>query len=191
MINSSKFMQIVFSIIPYSEKCYSLQHILTGAEIYHLKIHEELYMIVLIEMLNFLPHLDSLQISSLLYSDPIYMINEEREILSLIIRQNQITKVYLRKMIHIDDVYFLIELCPRMTYLKVDFSNHMDIEVIIPLIFMKINTKYNHQLRLLCFRIVAADEKLIEKLNKMIKFQKFLFHYKIKRVLDNIYVQWK
>jgi len=46
-------MQIVFTIIPYSEKCYSLQHILTGVEIYHLKIHEELSIIALIEILNF------------------------------------------------------------------------------------------------------------------------------------------
>jgi len=119
------------------------------------------------------------------------MINEEREILSLIIRQNQIRKVYRRKMIYIDDVYFLIELCPRMIYLKVDFSNHMDIEVIIPLIFRKISKKYNHQIRLLCFRIAAADEKFIEKLNKTIKFEKLLFDYKINRVFDNIYIQWK
>ena len=191
MINSSKFMQIVFTIIPYSEKCYLLQHILTVAEIHHLKVHEDLFMIVLIEMLNLLPHLDSLQISSLLYANPIHMTNEEREVLSSIISQNQITKVYLRKMITIDDIYFLFELCPRMTYLKVDFSNHMDIEVIIPLILKKITTKYNHQLRLLCFRIVAADEKLIEKLKKMIDFEKFLCDYKIKRVFDNIYIQWK
>ncbi|CAF0950484.1 unnamed protein product [Adineta steineri] len=191
MINSSKFMQIVFTFICYTEECYFLRHISTAGEVYHLKIHEDVCATELIKILNLLPYLDSLQLSSLPFADPKHMINEERELLSMVTCQNQITKVYLRKMLRIEDIYFLIELCPRMTYLKVDFSNHMDIEDNIPKILIKINTKYSHHIRLLCFRVVVADEKLVENLKRMIHFEKFFSDYKIKRVFDNIYIEWK
>ncbi|CAF0950409.1 unnamed protein product [Adineta steineri] len=191
MINSSKFMQIVFTIICYTEEWYYLRHILTVGEVYHLKIHDGLCATELIRMLSLLPYLDSLQLSSLPLADPEHMIDKEKELLSMITCQNQITKVYLRKMLRIEDIYFLIELCPRMTYLKVDFSNYMVLKENIPKILIKINTKYNHQLRLLCFRVVVADEKLVENLKKMIHFEKFLSDYKIKRVFDNIYIEWK
>ncbi|CAF1232472.1 unnamed protein product [Adineta steineri] len=191
MINSSKFMQIVLTIICYADEWYYLRRILTAGEVYHLKINDEIFSTELIRMLNLLPYLDSLQLSSLRLSNLTNMINEERKILPMVTCQNQITKVYLRKMNQIEDIYFLIDQCPRMTYLKVDFSNHMDIEVNIPKILMKINTKYSHHIRLLCFRVVVADEKLVENLKRMIHFKKFFSDYKIKRVFDNIYIEWK
>ncbi|CAF1122191.1 unnamed protein product [Adineta steineri] len=191
MINSSKFMQIILTITCYTDEWYYLRRILTAGEVYHLKINDEIFSTELIRMLNLLPYLDSLQLSSVRLSNLTNMINEEREILSMVTCQNQITKVYLRKMIQIEDIYFLIDQCPRMTYLKVDFSNHMDIEVNIPKILMKINTKYNHHIRLLCFRVVVADEKLVENLKRLIHFEKFFSDYKIKRVFDDIYIECK
>ncbi len=141
---------------------------------------------MLIEILVLLPEFDSLQISSLLYSNPIYMTDKNLKVLSSLTYKNQITKVYLKKMTAIEEIYFLIKLCPHMTYLKVGSLNNMNIGLCIRLILMKIS---NRQLRLLCFRVIAADDQIIEKLNKMIHFEKLILDYTIKRVLDDIYLQ--
>ncbi|CAF5078849.1 unnamed protein product [Rotaria sp. Silwood1] len=94
-------------------------------------------------------------------------------------------------MFKIEEIYFLIELCPHMIYLKIDFFNNMDMELFVRLILTKINTKSNRQLQLLCFLVVAADDKMIEQLNKMINLEKLLFDYTIKSMCENIYLQWK
>ncbi len=197
MIHSSnelfKSMRIVFLTVHYSEDINKeiISHISTVAEIYHLKIDEEIYTDTLMEILVLLPELDSLQISSLLYSNPMYKTDENREMFSLLTSQNQITKVYLKEMKTMEDIYFLIELCPRMTYLKVEFLQKINIQLFVRFILMKINMEFHHQLRLICFRVISADEKLIEKLNKMIFLEKLLTEYIIKRTSDYIYLQWK
>ena len=78
-----------------------------------------------------------------------------------------------------------------MTYLKVEFINNMDIQLFVRFILTKIITKSNSQLQLLCFRVAAADNKIIDKLNNMIDSEKLLSDYTIKRVLENIYLEWK
>ncbi|CAF2814620.1 unnamed protein product [Rotaria sp. Silwood2] len=165
-------------------------HILTVAQTYHLKISNKLFNGALIEILYLLPELDSLQISSVSLSHLRYLSIDEVE-LDSISKKNQITKVCLDKMFTIEEIYFLIELFPRMTYLKVDIINNMNIELFVRLILIKIIEKSNYQLRLLSFCVVAADDEIIEKLNKMINYEKLLLNYKTKRILDNIYLQWK
>jgi len=182
-------MRLDFTIIPYDKTLkQSISHISAVAEIYHLEIDEEVYTDMLIQILLLLPELDSLQIPSLPYSNPIYMTDKNLKVLSSLTYKNQITKVYLKKMTKIEEIYFLIKLCPHMTYLKVGSLNNMNIGLFVRLILMNIS---NHQLRLLCFRVIAADDQIIEKLNKMIHFEKFILDYTIKRVLDDIYLQWK
>ncbi len=44
----------------------------------------------------------------------------------------------------------------------------MDMKLFVRLILMKINAKYWYELRLLCFHVPAADDQMIEQLNKMI-----------------------
>jgi hypothetical protein len=58
---------------------------------------------------------------------------------------------------NIEEVYFLLELCPHPMYLKVDNIRNMDIKLFVRLILMKMITKYLHQLRLLCFHVRAAE----------------------------------
>jgi len=183
-------MRIIFTIILYDGtlKKNIFSHISSVSEINHLEIYEEVYTDMLIQILLLLPELHSLKICSLPYSNSIYMNDESIKLLSLLTYQNQITKVYLNKMTNIEEIYFLIKLCPRMIYLKVDFLNNINIELFVRLILMKIS---NHQLRLLSFRVIAADDQIIQKLNKMIHFEKLLLDYTIKRILNDIYLQWK
>jgi predicted transcriptional regulator with HTH domain len=92
---------------------------------------------------------------------------------------------HLEKIIDIEEIYFLIELYPRTTYLKMNRINNMDMELFIGVTLMKMKTKYNHHLRLLCFGVSATGEEIIHKLEKIINVQKLF----IKSELDNMYVQ--
>ncbi|CAF4980687.1 unnamed protein product [Rotaria sp. Silwood1] len=190
-----KSMRILFTIIPYYDNMKPLKqiisHISNVADIYHLEIDEEIYTDTLMEILVLLPELDSLKISSLLYSNPIYINGKDSNVLCLLTSLNQITKVYLMKMTKMEEIDFLIELCPQMIYLKVEFLHHINIQLFVRVILTKINMKFNHKLRLLCARVKAVDNDIIEKLNSMINSENLLTDYTIKRITDDIYLQWK
>jgi len=142
------------------------------------------------EIMHKLSALDSLKISSLVFSLSIYLsINEKN--LRFISNKNKITKVYLEKMNAIEEVYFLMKLCPRMTYLKVDFINCMDVKLFVKFILMKIKNECNQYLRSLCLHSPIRDDEIVEKLQEMINSEKLLRHFTIKRIFDNIYVEWK
>jgi hypothetical protein len=107
------------------------------------------------------------------------MNDKDVELLSLLIWKNQIIKVYFKKMIKIEEIYFLLKLCPRLTDLKVDSLNNINIQLFLRCILTQIS---HYQLQLLCFLVQAADEKIIEKL---------ILDLTIQRILDEIYLQWK
>jgi hypothetical protein len=170
--------------------CENIDYIINVAQIYHLTIRGEMFACVLARILMPLSTLDSLKISSLSISQPRSLSIEERSILHTISSTIRITKVNLEKMNNIEEIYFLLELCPHLIYLKVDYARNMDMKLFVRLILMKLTTKYLHQLRLLCFPVLAADDQTIKQLNKMIDDEKLLFDYTIKRVLAFIYLQW-
>jgi hypothetical protein len=188
MVNSS--VQLILRNIQFEERFPLLKsyidHILTIEQIYHLEI-SEVFMNTFIQIINLLPKLDSLKISSLSLKQSKSLFTNETEL----INQNQITKVNLETINNIEEVYFLLELCPRIVYLKIDFINNIDMELFVRDILIKINTKSNHQLRLLCFSISAADDQMIKTLQTMIRSEKLLLDYTIKRILNNIYLEWK
>jgi hypothetical protein len=43
----------------------------------------------------------------------------------------------------------------------------------------------------LCFRVPAADDEMIKELEQMINHEKLLHQFVIKRVIENIYLQWE
>jgi hypothetical protein len=164
----------------------NIDHILAVTQIYHLEIcKRKIFIDILIEIINCLPELNSLKIHSLSLHE------EEIDIFCSTKYTNKITKVYFEEINHIKDIYFIMTLCPSMTYLKVNLINNMDIQFYLRNIFKKINHDCIEHLRLLCFRVLAADDEIIKKLDKMIHSKKFIFNYTIKRVCDNIYLQWK
>ncbi|CAF1186455.1 unnamed protein product [Rotaria sp. Silwood1] len=167
-----------------------IDHILTVGQICHLEI-SEISINTFIQIINLLPKLDSLKISSVSLKQSKFLSINETELINLISNKNQITKVNLEKISNIDEVCFLLELCPRMTYLKVDFINNINMKLFVRIILLKIKTKCNYQLRSLCFCIQAADDQMIKTLQTMISFEKLLLDYTIKRIQNNIYLQWK
>jgi hypothetical protein len=141
---------------------------------------------VLLKTVYLLPELNTLKIHSLSLYEP-RMLNNKEIILSSIEDTSQITKVYLQKINEIKELDFLFELCPYMEYLKIDYIKHIDFKFILPYI-IKHRNDYLHSL---CFRIPTADDQIIQKLKRMIHFEKLLFNYTIKRLADNVYVEWK
>jgi len=77
---------------------------------------------------------------------------------------NKIKKVYLEEL---KTFFSIMAFCPYMTYLKMNRINNMDIKSYLRNIFKKINDDCNEHLRLLRFRVLAADDKIIIKLEKI------------------------
>jgi len=170
-----------------------INHILAVAQIYHLDIlKRKVFINILIKIINRLPELNSLKLHSLSLYDPSNSYDEEGDdSFCSTENTNKIAKVYLEEINDIKDVYSIMALCPYMTYLKVNRINNMNIKSYLRNIFKKIKHDGNEHLRLLCFRVVAADDNIIIQLEKMINSKKLIFDYTIKRVCDNIYLQWK
>jgi hypothetical protein len=190
----SKSMQLILTYISAEEDfnslCPYIDDILNVTNIYHLTNFGKIFAGMLSNILWQLRQLDSLFIASLLISQPRSLSSYERTLLAKISSINRITKVNLGEMNDIEEVYFLIELCPHLIYLRVENLHQMDIELFVRLILNKMITKYPHQLRLLSFNVPAADDPMIKRLNKMIDDEKLLLNYSIKRVLNHIYLQW-
>jgi len=72
----------------------------------------------------------------------------------------------------IEEVYFLVKLCPRIEYLKVGFMHYINIQLFIKDILKKIKDDQNQYLRSLCLHIPTGDDAIIEKLKEMINGEK-------------------
>jgi len=177
MINSStQFLMsshLTLAAVPTGKQFYSLKRKITRiifvvAQIFHLKIYEEIFFDALIEILIPLIYLNSLNISSLSLSHPKDLPDVNENVRSFVMDNNRITKVYLEKLNNIEEIYSLMKLCPRITYLKVDYINNMDIESFLQNILEKIKHECNEHLRLLCLRIPAAYDQVIQNLHEMI-----------------------
>jgi len=155
-----------------------IRFILTVAQIYHLKIPEKAIFIgVLIVLMNLLPELNTLKIHSSKLHEPRKLNDEELRIFCSIKCTNKITKLYLEKIINLEEFSYFLILLPYMIYLKVDYINHMDIYSVLRNIVENINYDCNNYRRLLCFHVPTADDEMIKKLDKMINDEKLSFDY--------------
>jgi hypothetical protein len=170
--------------------CENIYEIINTAQIYHLTICEDVDVSVFNRILTSISTLDSLQIASLSLSQSGSLSNDKESVLPTVSSTNQITKVNLKTMNNIEEMYFLMELCSHLIYLRVDDINNLDMKLFVRLILMKMKTQHQSKFQLLCFHVQAADDQMIKQLNKFIDKEKLLIDYTIKRVLDFIYLQW-
>ncbi|CAF3398531.1 unnamed protein product, partial [Rotaria sp. Silwood2] len=163
----------------------------TVASIYHLNFfpNAEIFIGVLLEIINVLPDLDSLKIWSLTLIQSTCLSLDDLENIYYVSRRNKITKVYLEMMIKFEEALFLIDVFPRMKYFRIGCSSIINIELFLSIILMKISTKSNHNLCLLAFSISTADDEMMKNLQKMIKSKKLIFNYTMTRLFDTIYLQ--
>lgn len=153
---------------------------------------------MLIEFIRLLPNLDSLKVSFL----PLVQLNglsvEDSEMLLLVSITNKITKVKLNKMDEMEQIHFLMDLCPRMQYLEVGCTTANDlVNINIVRSIMMNSITHIFYLKCLCLCIPNADEKMVENLDIMIGFER-RFHvdktfrdYGIRRIQDKIFLNWK
>ncbi|CAF4253819.1 unnamed protein product, partial [Adineta steineri] len=88
----------------------TIRDILAMTQIHHLEVSKYISSDMLLYLIHKFSAIDSLKISSL-------NINEQN--IRVVSNKNVITKVYLENINGIEEVYFLMKLCPRMKYLKV------------------------------------------------------------------------
>jgi hypothetical protein len=167
--------------------------ILSIGQIYHLEIPKHpIFIGSLIRTTILLPELNTLKVHSLSLDGPRELCAEEIEILSSTGNTSKITKVYLEVIDDIEEVYFLMKLCPYMTYLKLGATTfNTKISLFLRTILQKIEHEHNEHLRSLCFSARAADDNMIKNLEQWINSENLLLDYTIKRVLNNVYLQWK
>ncbi|CAF1145232.1 unnamed protein product [Rotaria sordida] len=166
-----------------------IRDMLAVTQIYHLKIYcEDVFFVVLLEIIYRLPELDSLQIPSLSLSSEIHLTMEQKK--RILPTNNKIRKIYLEEMTDIEEVIFLITFCPYVNVLQVNCADNIDIELFVKDI-LTINNERNYYLRSLCFHVSTANEEMVKKLEEMINCEKLLLHYTIKRVRGDIYLNWE
>ncbi|CAF1344341.1 unnamed protein product [Adineta steineri] len=159
---------------------------------YHVEISfDKICIGLLIQIIDILPQLISLKLHSLSLTKPTKLSSKEIDSLSSRKNTSQIKYVYLEKMIKIEDIDFLMKLCPSMVYLKIDYENKINVEIFVRNILKKIDCKLNQHLHGLCFHIPTADNEMIKKFQNMIDSEKLLVNYTIQRDGENIYLQWK
>lgn len=145
---------------------------------------------ILVRILHLLPNLDSLQISMLPLLQPNYLFDDNDEnncfITSL---KNKITKVNLDKITDMEQTHFILRLFPFIKYLQMDISGDFDLEKFRRFILIKSST-YIPDLCSLCLTVLHADNKIVDQLQTLIKSEKLLTNYMIKRICNHILFKW-
>ncbi|CAF0973482.1 unnamed protein product [Adineta steineri] len=162
----------------------TIRDILAETQIYHLEISKHISSDMLLNFIHDFSEIDSLKIPSLTLS-----YRDEKNVRDL--PENNIAKVYPENINGIEEVFFLMRLCPRMKYFKGNLVNEINYELYLKNILTKIKQNSNKYLRSLCLYNPLADNKMVEKLQKMIDQKKLLRQYTIKCELNNIYLKWK
>ena len=184
-------IKYIFSDEPPDILLIYVKRILNISQIYHLDIRQQISIERLMQIIHLLPDLITLKMTSLSFYRSIILYGQVFPTTCSIEHARQIKNVYMEKTKTIEEIYFLITFCPHMEYLNVECIKDINIELFVRDILNKINNNHHTHLRLLCIYDTKADDKMIKTLEKMIYVKKLLVDYTIKRVLDNIYLQWK
>ncbi|CAF3666280.1 unnamed protein product [Rotaria sp. Silwood1] len=194
-IDFSKSTQLTMTCFPGDEYFETFRSangtVLPVAEIYHLETSKQTIISgSLMKILNELPELDSLKIFRLSISQIRYSFIDDQNF-RLVSYQNKITKVYLENVNKSEEVYFLLKLCPRMKYFKMNFIYNIDYKLFVRNFLRIINSNRHQYLQSLYFQISKINIQIINELEEMINHEKLLRHFTIKRILNYIHLEWK
>jgi hypothetical protein len=139
----------------------------------------------LAKLLNLLPNLDSLKVSSSLLVEGNSFPLHDAENLCI---HNKITKVW--QWMEFVQLQFFVKTFPCMEYFEVNGIKDIDLEMAVRFILMKTVTHilHLHSLRLCVYN---ANDRMIDKLQNMINSEKLLSSYMIKRLENVISLQWR
>lgn len=171
-----------------------IKRILSISKIYHLIIidkHSSIH--ILIYLIDLLHDLLTLKLHSISSDERKTFPVKEFHALCSIYARGKISKVYIEEINEtndIEDFDYITDLCPRMKYFKVKRLNNMDIIFFLRTILKDIYNNDLSYIRSFCFHIPVADDQMTENLKQIIEYEKLLNKFTIKRILDNIYIQW-
>jgi hypothetical protein len=167
----SKSIRLSLSYIPPTELNQFLfsdfSRILSITQVRHLEILQEKILIdVLIGITNSysLPQLMTMKLHSLSLGQRRASATDKPIVVSPAESINQITKVYLKKVFAIEEIYSLINMYP---YLEIDSFDNMMMDVFVQDILKKIIRDSNQHLRTLCFSAATSNNPMIYNLEKM------------------------
>jgi len=127
--------------------------------------------------------------SSLSHIQSDWLIESNRPTSFSTLINRKIKNVNLEKMINIEEVHFLLHLCPCIQYFQVNIPKHMDFKIVGRFNLIQAKT-YNIYLRFLSLCIKNANEDMIHNLQKLIDSEKLLSNYMIKRFGNYICLKW-
>ncbi len=169
-----------------------IKHVLIITQIYHLEILEKNFPLsLLIQVVNLLPNITTLKIHSLPTIETIRITFDDFSLLRSINKTSKITKVYLEEIGDVRQLKYVFMLCPYIEYFKVERIYVIDIKSFLGIFFKEISEYHIYYLHSLCFHVQTSDDQIVENIEKMIKYEKILVHFTIKRILDTVYLQWK
>jgi hypothetical protein len=142
----------------------------------------------LIKLLHSLRNLYSLKVYSVSLSEPECLPNEEEEDFRLVSTIDTITKVNLGRINELRDVEFLIDLCPNMDYFEADYSDEIDMKLLVRSIITK-TTQSTNQLRTVCLHGQKPGDGITQELEDMIHHEQLLQNYTITYIDKKICIQ--
>ncbi|CAF0794451.1 unnamed protein product [Adineta steineri] len=161
-----------------------LNHILNLTQIFHLEIHEIISLNKLSQILLLLPDLQTLHLDSISFLNLEDISDEEFVHFIALIKKNQIKKLFLEKRIGIDAFELLFTIFPHLNYLQINCRDYQYTQFLLKYLLKHQNNKL---IRLFCFSIPFADDKMMNKLKNLI-IQNSTSNFTIQRVSDHIYV---
>ncbi|CAF1237296.1 unnamed protein product [Adineta ricciae] len=148
-----------------------------------------------IELIHSLPNLTSLEVAAVPKVESNSLSFEESETALLISIKNKIMKIKIGQIRCMEDINFLINLCPRVKYLEVQYTTDENLEHLLGFISVNIRTCTVY-LDCLAVCTSAAKEKIINKIHGIIEFER-LFNtegafrdYVIQSTDERILLKW-
>ena len=142
-----------------------------------------------VKIVQLLPNLDSLKISSLQLTLPDSCGVNLAEMCLLTSINNKITKVCHENTTDMGQVEFLLVLCLCMQHFQIHVSKTMDLDALLRLILIKTVTSVP-QLRSLCLCIPDPHDGITRQLQNTIESERLLSNHLIKRSGDKIVLKW-
>ena len=138
-----------------------------------------------IKLIDHLPHLDSLRISYLPLPESRCFIPRIIENMPVPQKNEKITKVNIEHMFRLEQIHFLIDLCPSIQYLIISYVD--DVYFILHLrLFLK-SCRY---LILLTLNFSSANDEMIERIQIMMN-QEYYYNHTIERTNNQIFLRRK
>ncbi len=131
-----------------------------------------------------------MKVSHLPLVQPCWLFDGDGETRFLTSISNKITKVNLEKMIHIEQVHFLLYLSPRITIFSNRCFKAYSSSNAVTIYFNKIYYIHSSVLFFICLTNPNVNDEIVHQLQKMIESEKLLTNYMITRIYNNILLKW-